>query len=61
MIPSSPNPTMTREEIKHFQAQMSRKMKGAFTPYERELYNRAKESYDLILKNNGGKNPFFEL
>lgn len=61
MIPSNPNPPMSREEIKHFHAEMSRKMNGEFTPRERELYEKAKGTYDLYMKANGGKNPFFSL
>lgn len=52
---------MSREEIKHFHAEMSRKMNGEFTPRERELYEKAKGTYDLYMKANGGKNPFFSL
>ncbi len=61
MIPSNPNPPMTREEVEHFHREMARKMNGDFTPRERELYERAKQTYEIILKNNGGKNPFFEF
>ena len=52
---------MTRKEVKHFHDEMARKMSGNFTPRERELYHRAKETYDTYMKANGGKNPFFGL
>jgi len=61
MIPSNPNPPMTREEVERFRAEMRRKMKGDFTPRERELYERAKRTYELYMKANGGKNPLFEF
>ncbi len=61
MITSNPNPPMTREEVMRFRAEMSRKMKGDFTPRERELHRKAKETYDAYMKANGGKNPFFSL
>ena len=61
MIPSNPNPPMTREEVRHFHSEMSRKMNGDFTPRERKLYQMAKNNYEIILKNNGGKNPIFGL
>ena len=53
MIPSNPNPPMTREEVEHFHREMARKMNGDFTPRERELYERAKQTYEIILKNKG--------
>lgn len=59
MIPSNPNPQMTRSEVERFHAGMSRRIRGEFTPQERERINRAKETYRIILKNNGGKNPIF--
>lgn len=61
MIPSNPNPPMTREEVERFRAEMRRKMNGDFTPRERELYERAQRTYEIILKNHGGKNPLFEF
>ena len=61
MIPSNPNPPMTREEIKKFRAEMSRRMKGDFTPRELQLAKSRNEVYQTILKRNGGKNPLFSL
>ncbi len=61
MIPSNPNPRMSREEVKAFHAEMERKMRGEFTPRERELYRNAKKTYDSYLKSNGGKNPIFNF
>lgn len=48
---------MTREEIMRFRREMARRMRGEFTPREREHYSRAKTTYETILNNNGGKNP----
>lgn len=57
MIPSNPNPPMTREEVNNFHREMARRMRGEFTPQERERFSRAKSTYEAILKSNGGKNP----
>ena len=61
MIPSNPNPPMKREEVKRFRNEMSRKMKGEFTPRERELYEHRKQTYKAVIANHGGKNPIFGL
>ena len=61
MIPTNPNPQMSREEVSAFRAKMERKMRGEYTPRERELYRNAKKTYDSYLKANGGKNPIFNL
>lgn len=61
MIPSNPNQPMSREDIKRFRSGIARRMSGDFTPQERERYNRAKNTYDVIIKNNGGKNPILGI
>lgn len=48
---------MTREEVNNFHREMARRMRGEFTPQERERFSRAKSTYEAILKSNGGKNP----
>jgi len=57
MIPSITNPKMTREEVMRFLSEMSRRMSGNLTPLERDRSKHAKETYNAIIKNNGGKNP----
>lgn len=57
MIPSNPNPPMSREEVKNFHAKMSRRMRGDYTLTERQQIRRIKQVYTDILKSNGGKNP----
>jgi len=57
MLPTNPNPPMSRNDVRRFRANVSRQIRGEFTPRERELYHFAKETYETILKNNGGKNP----
>lgn len=57
MVPSNPNPPMTREEIKRFRHELARRMRGEFTPSERERFNKANNTYNAIINNNGGKNP----
>lgn len=42
-----------------FQRDMARRMRGEFTPEEKERLKRAQSSYQIILKNHGGKNPLF--
>lgn len=59
MIPAHPNPPMNREEVKHFQNEMTRRMNGDFTPRERELAKNRNQVYQAVLKRNGGKNPLF--
>ena len=50
---------MNREEVKHFQNEMTRRMNGDFTPRERELAKNRNQVYQAVLKRNGGKNPLF--
>jgi hypothetical protein len=52
---------MTREEVERFHANMARKMRGDFTPLERERYAKRTEVYQTILQRNGGKNPLFRF
>lgn len=61
MIPSNPNQPMTSEDIKRFRSGIARRMRGDFTPQERNYLKRAKDSYDAIIKNNGGKNPILGI
>lgn len=57
MIPSNPNPPMTRIEVEHFRKEMRRRFRGDLTPLERQRLNDRKKVYEIILKRNGGKNP----
>lgn len=57
MIPSIPNPLMTREDVTNFRREIARRMRGEFTPQERMRYVRAENAYKAVIKNNGGKNP----
>ncbi len=52
---------MNREEVKHFQNEMTRRMNGDFTPREHELAKNRNKVYQAVLKRNGGKNPLFGL
>ncbi len=56
MIPSIVNPKLTREEVMRFLSEMSRRMSGNLTPLERDRTKHAEETYNAIIKNNGGKN-----
>ncbi len=57
MISSNQNPPMTREEVRRFRNEMTRRMRGDFTPRERENIIKAKNNYNEIIRRNGGKNP----
>lgn len=57
MIPSNPNPPMSKEEIRQFLLKISRRIKGEVSPNERENFESAKRSYESYMKLNGGKNP----
>ena len=57
MIPSNPNPPMSQRDVRRFYSNMYRLLKGDLTPREIALYNTAKETYETIIRNNGGKNP----
>lgn len=57
MIHSNPNPPMNNNDVKRFLDGMARRMRGEFTPEERERIAEQKKVYDTILKHNGGKNP----
>ncbi len=48
---------MTREEVRRFRNEMTRRMRGDFTPRERENIIKAKNNYNEIIRRNGGKNP----
>lgn len=50
---------MTRLEIEKFRNRIHRRIRGEFTVQERQRYEDAKEIYNTIVKNNGGKNPLF--
>ncbi len=54
---SNPNTPMSKDDVKRFYDTLARQMRGEHTLQEREMYHKAKESYEEILKNNGGKNP----
>lgn len=61
MIPSVQNPPMSLTEIKIFRKEMSRRMRGEFSPQEKK-HHRENASinqtvYKRIISNNGGKNP----
>ncbi|MDE6498230.1 MAG: hypothetical protein K2L21_06180 [Muribaculaceae bacterium] len=53
----NPNTPMSEDDVKRFYDNLERQMRGEHTRQERELYDKAKESYETILQNNGGKNP----
>ncbi len=59
MIPSNPNPPMKKSEVEHFRLEMARRMRGDLTPQERHRIEQANETYNTIMKRNGGKNPLF--
>lgn len=48
---------MTMREIEHFRAKLSRRLRGQLTKREQEQLDSAKETYNTIIENNGGKNP----
>lgn len=57
MLPSNPNAPMSRDDVRRFRTKVVRQIRGEFSPRERKLYREAKETYEMILKNNGGRNP----
>lgn len=57
MIPSNPNPPMSTEDVNRFRRVMRRRMRGEFTTREREIFERAKRNYEILINHNGGKNP----
>lgn len=57
MIPSNSTPKMTRDDVRHFRTEMSRRLRGDFTNKERLRLREAQETYDAIIHSNGGKNP----
>lgn len=59
MITSNPNPPMKRFEIEKFKSDIARRMNGDFTPQELKRFKEAEETYQIIIKRNGGKNPLF--
>lgn len=65
MIPSVQNPPMSPAEIKIFRSEMSRRMKGEFTPEEKVRFRKNaiinRTVYTRIISNNGGKNPILGL
>lgn len=48
---------MSREDVERFYKTMDRHLKGNLTEKERDVRRRAKETYDVIIARNGGKNP----
>lgn len=54
---------MTRDEIKRFRCELARRMRGDFTPQEKERMLSDKELnrrvYEQIIANCGGKDPIF--
>lgn len=59
MIPSIPNPSMTKEDVMRFRSEMNRRINGDFTTQEREQYESARRTYENYMRSNGGKNPIF--
>lgn len=57
MIPSNPSPHMNSEDLAKFRNGINRRLSGNFTTHEKELFVRAKMTYDEIIRTNGGKNP----
>lgn len=63
MIPSVPNPPMTKDEIIHFRNELERRVRGEFTQSEindiRHENEKRERIYNQIMANCGGKNPIF--
>lgn len=61
MIPSVPNPPMSRDEIVEFRQRMNRRINGELTPEELAKAEKDKiincEIYDQITALCNGKNP----
>lgn len=50
---------MSRTDVKRFRDNMSRLMRGERTPQESAFAQRCAQNYEVIVANNGGKDPFF--
>lgn len=61
MIRTNPNPPMTRRDVVRFAITMRKALENDYTPRQRARIEREKAEmkrvFEIIKKNNGGKDP----